>query len=149
MGQTKKNINNLTLHETMTVNSDASAKVDVLKVPGGFLYIREDIISNGVNMVFVPDQSSKDVESNQIIIDPIQNAFVITRHSEYSGKKIQYTAPSDIELLMEIQSLCCNPGSRYDEKRVYIIEAPGDKHEKFTDAHAEVIFGEDDEVASE
>lgn len=32
------------------------------------------------------------------------------------------------------------PGSRYDEKRVYIIEAPGDKNDGFTNCHANTLW---------
>lgn len=33
-----------------------------------------------------------------------------------------------------------DPGSRYDEKRLYVIRAPGDKNEKFTAEHSKVIW---------
>jgi hypothetical protein len=33
------------------------------------------------------------------------------------------------------------PGSRHDEKRVYVLELPGDKNEKFTDEMSRVIWG--------
>lgn len=31
--------------------------------------------------------------------------------------------------------------SRHSEKRVYVIEAPGDKHADFTEEHSNVIWG--------
>lgn len=31
--------------------------------------------------------------------------------------------------------------SRYDDKRIYVIVAPGDKNDAFTDGHAEAIWG--------
>ena len=38
-----------------------------------------------------------------------------------------------------------DPGSRHDEKRLYIIRAPGDKHPNFTEEHANVIWGKDEQ----
>ena len=36
-----------------------------------------------------------------------------------------------------------DPGSRHDKSRLYVIRAPGDKHDAFTKEHAKVIWGED------
>lgn len=32
------------------------------------------------------------------------------------------------------------PGSRYDSDRIYVIQAPGDKHPDFTDELADLVF---------
>ncbi|RLD64900.1 MAG: hypothetical protein DRI84_07895, partial [Bacteroidetes bacterium] len=35
-----------------------------------------------------------------------------------------------------------DPGSRYDEKRLYITRMPGDKNDKFNNEHSKIIWGE-------
>lgn len=34
-------------------------------------------------------------------------------------------------------------GSRYDDKRLYHVLAPGDKNDKFTDNHLNILFSND------
>jgi hypothetical protein len=71
---------------------------------------------------------------NGYIIENIYNKEEDTEVSVYSDFKdvLNY-------LISEIE-----PGSRHDEKRFYVIEAPGDKHPSFTDEHARVIWREDE-----
>ena len=46
------------------------------------------------------------------------------------------------QMLTEILNELGLGGSRHDEKRLYIIEAPGDKHPDFSEEHANVIWPE-------
>ena len=52
-----------------------------------------------------------------------------------------HIAQSEAEVLRTILDFMPN-GTRYDAKRTYVIEAPGDKHPDFTDKHNDIIFGE-------
>lgn len=53
------------------------------------------------------------------------------------GDKYAYDNFTDV--LCMIRDLY-EPGSRNDKKRIYIIEAPGDKHPDFTEAHIKVLW---------
>jgi hypothetical protein len=64
--------------------------------------------------------------------------------AQYAKITTEHVVTEFRDLLHLIQDLMGECGGRHDEKRIYIIEAPGDKHEKFTEAHAEVIYGSDD-----
>jgi len=53
----------------------------------------------------------------------------------------EHGADDEADLLRVIQETLGFIGSRHDEKRVYVITAPGDKNDKFTEEHANVIWG--------
>lgn len=71
----------------------------------------------------------------KLIIEKVENGY-ITQTPE--GKSVQVDIK---DLLHEILDYFGEPGSRHSEKRIYIVERPGDKHPDFTEADAEVIFG--------
>lgn len=76
----------------------------------------------------------------KITIEQVANGYLVT---EDLSQTEQYVFTEFIDLLRYINDLE-GEGSRHSEKRIYIIEAPGDKHEKFTDTHSEVIWGDND-----
>ena len=72
------------------------------------------------------------------------NGFVIEYYNKSSDTTTHYVYDTLDELLREIAFHFDGGGSRHDESRLYIIRAPGDKHPDFTDAHAKVIWGENE-----
>lgn len=78
----------------------------------------------------------------EIKIRRISNGYMIENKDDDILEEIY--AENTRDLFLELQSLLGANGSRHDEKRVYIIEAPGDKHDNWTDAHSAVIFGVED-----
>lgn len=78
-----------------------------------------------------------------ITIKAANNGYIVTEldfslEGEFSGQ--DYIYESLAEALRHANDFF-EPGSRHDEKRVYVIEAPGDKHPDFMEAHANVIWG--------
>jgi len=70
----------------------------------------------------------------EIIITRISNGYLITEEGSSTYCETM------LEVLRELSSI--EPGSRHDEKRTYVIEAPGDKHPDFTSGHSDVIWGD-------
>jgi len=66
-------------------------------------------------------------------IERIDTGYLITTEDG----KYAYESFADI---LRMLSDYYDPGSRHDAKRVYIIEAPGDKHPDFTEEIANVIW---------
>jgi len=104
----------------------------------------------------------RDDGKDGITIRRAQNGFVVEHFEEYEdgggrtvtevftdkeegmGDSGEATAlRSALYSVMENLGYC---GSRYDENRVYIILAPGDKSEKMTDAQSEAIWGKFEET---
>ena len=56
-------------------------------------------------------------------------------------KRDEYVYEKFADVLFHIMNEEC-PGSRHDAERLYLVTAPGDKHENFTKAHSDVIYGE-------
>lgn len=79
----------------------------------------------------------------KIIIETADNGYIL-RYAPEDGLDTYVFPQDDLKgALRAIVDMLGESGSRHDEKRIYIVEAPGDKHERFTEAHANVIWGED------
>ena len=82
-------------------------------------------------------------------IEVVGNGYIVTKLDEESKEVTVFESKhdSDVEsvrdLLGHIESEIGHSSSRHDDKRIYVIIAPGDKHEKFTEAHSEVIWGDE------
>jgi len=74
-------------------------------------------------------------------IEAIANGYIVTTSENEYGSKLYFG--SVVELVRFINDEY-EPGSRHSDKRVYVIEAPGDKHPDFTDKHSDVIWPEED-----
>lgn len=80
-------------------------------------------------------------------IQPTVNGYLLIVTSYAMTEKYGVTGSTDHEHFMGITDLLqtlsniLDPGSRHDASRTYVIEAPGDKHDDFTEEHAKVIFG--------
>lgn len=78
-----------------------------------------------------------------IKIETIENGYLITEtHNE---KDSVYAYENIVQVLRHINDTCGPSSSRHDDERVYVIKAPGDKNEKFTDIHSQVIWGDDND----
>jgi len=75
---------------------------------------------------------------NTYNIEVVENGFILIDAQGFKSIHAEL-----VDVLRELQE-SIEPGSRYDEKRVYVIEAPGDKHVDFTDEHGNVIWGKDE-----
>lgn len=89
----------------------------------------------------------------RVIIERAQNGWVVTqRSSEYLRSEddtpdivnVFDEKDSEVEgcasLLRHLEDVLGPSTSRYDEKRIYIVVAPGDKNDAFTEAHSDVIW---------
>ena len=100
-----------------------------------------------------------DKEKETISIRRADNGYIVERFEETEmdgeGRMVaQVFADKDTEEFHDVDSLRLAlyavaealgyNGSRHDEKRLYLVIAPGDKSEKFTEAHSKVIFGGED-----
>lgn len=72
----------------------------------------------------------------KLILKKVENGYIV-RTLEGESVHVELR-----EALHEIIDYFGESGSRHDEKRIYIVERPGDKHPDFTKADAEVIFGD-------
>lgn len=75
----------------------------------------------------------------KVTIKKVSNGFVIKHY--FGDAEESYISTSELDMLQIVQDLLCENESRYADKKIYIIEAPGDKSENFTEAHSKVIFG--------
>ena len=73
-------------------------------------------------------------------IERAENGYVLTKMAE-EGYVERFIYEQLTDLLHAIKDYY-DDGSRYDEKRIYIIEAPGDKHPNFSDKHYDLIWGD-------
>lgn len=85
-----------------------------------------------------------------ITIKAAQNGYIVTEldwdNDDMPTKEYIYQSLKDA--LAHVTG-CFDDSGRHSEKRVYVIEAPGDKHENFRDAHYEVIWGVSNEKGQE
>lgn len=77
-----------------------------------------------------------------IIIKKAENGYIV---EEFLSENDEYCYASYVysDLVSSLRHIAdeFESGSRYDEKRIYVIEAPGDKHAAFKEEHAKVIWG--------
>lgn len=81
----------------------------------------------------------------KIIITSVENGYILTSwyENEPETKTRQVFSEDDARgMLSSVIEQLGLIGSRHDEERLYVIKAPGDKHEKFTEEHAKVIWGD-------
>lgn len=74
---------------------------------------------------------------SKITIRLVDNGYILQFED---GVSVYYD--EDIVCLLNELVLNLKPSSRHDEKRIYVIEAPGDKHKNWTNTHSKVIYGE-------
>jgi hypothetical protein len=78
----------------------------------------------------------------KLTIEPCTEGCLVTCQVEDETERYALASEKDaLEIAMYLLGL--TGGSRHDASRLYLIEAPGDKHPDFTDAHWDVIFGRD------
>ena len=83
-------------------------------------------------------------------IEPTVNGYLLIVTSYEMTEKYGITGSADREHftnvteLLQTLSSTLEPGSRYDSARTYVIEAPGDKHDDFTEEHSRVIWGKNE-----
>lgn len=76
-------------------------------------------------------------------IEEVENGYVVTEYSdEESFKTSQYVYEKKLDAIRHIANMF-DDTSRYDSNRIYVVEAPGDKNEGFTEEHAKVFWPED------
>lgn len=73
----------------------------------------------------------------KIEIENTINGYII---KELDDERI-YVYEDIVDLLCHVLDIY-DSSSRYADNRVYVIKAPGDKNDKFTNKHSDVIFGE-------
>ena len=84
-------------------------------------------------------------------IEPADNGFILRtilapgEYEEGDNGKVDTSVYTTIDEVLQVLAVEIDPGSRYDEKRLYVIRAPGDKNEKFRAYHSKVIWGEIDD----
>jgi len=107
----------------------------------------------------------RDDGKDSVTIRRAENGFVVERFEEYEdgegGRTVtmvfadgeclsnEYSAESLRDALHAVMDSLGYCGGRYDEKRVYVIVAPGDKSDKMTDAQSEAIWGKTEEIEKE
>ena len=73
-----------------------------------------------------------------------RNGYILQYKDDEGELSQEVYAEDDIQGLlfgvMEVAGYC---GGRHSAERVYIVKAPGDKHEDFTEEHANVIWGKE------
>lgn len=76
-----------------------------------------------------------------INIEKIENGYLVSYQNPQADEYdyIKVYCENIAHALQEVLEYY-EPGSRHDEKRTYVIQAPGDKHPNFTDAHSDVIW---------
>lgn len=82
----------------------------------------------------------------EIKIKSVSNGYIVETQVPYEeGELVEevFTEDQVSELLYSVLESLGQTGSRYSEERIYIIKAPGDKSESFTEEHANVIWGKD------
>jgi len=79
----------------------------------------------------------------KIEIEKVDNGYIIADLDQFSYTK--FVVNSIDELFRELIDHFGEYGSRYDEERIYIVKAPGDKHPNFTQDHTKILFGDDSE----
>lgn len=78
----------------------------------------------------------------EIRIKSAENGYIVSEYlSEEDFTTVDYVYEKLVDAVRHVSNYYDTSG-RYDEKRIYVIEAPGDKNDKFTSAHADVIWGE-------
>lgn len=88
----------------------------------------------------------------EVSIESIANGFLVSYQDLSSDeyRRVRVYSETIADALREALDFFGDIGGRHDEKRVYVIEAPGDKHPDFGAAHYKVIWGmEDDESDDE
>jgi len=76
-------------------------------------------------------------------IEQISNGYLVKTNYE-DNELVEHFEDVTGLLRRVLEEYECG-GSRHSDKRVYIIEAPGDKNVKFTDAHSDIIWPEEEE----
>ncbi len=70
-------------------------------------------------------------------IETIANGYIL---ESPDGQREHQTGIKELlQAILQFES----PGSKHDEKRVYVIVAPGTDHPDFTEEHSRVIWPED------
>lgn len=86
------------------------------------------------------------MDNQEVTIEKIDNGFLVSYQcpntEEY--RRVQVYSETLADAMRDVVAYY-GDGGRHDEKRVYVIEAPGDKHPDFSDAHYKVIWGCSDE----
>lgn len=86
----------------------------------------------------------------KVVITTAQDGYIIHSYDEQDPADktinvVEQREKGDAETLHDVLHVVLNhlggTGSRYDDKRVYVIIAPGDKHKDFTEAHSNIIWG--------
>lgn len=73
-------------------------------------------------------------------IESVQNGYVINVVDQYDDKVDTFVYESFVEVLRHLVEVE-EPGSRHADKRIYVVEAPGDENENFSEKIADVIWG--------
>ena len=82
----------------------------------------------------------------KLTIEAAQNGYVITENyrkdevGEHEPRQVTYVVEHTKDLLHHVLNLY-EMHSDFDEKVLYIVEAPGQEREDFTEEHARVIWG--------
>ena len=80
-------------------------------------------------------------------IEVVNNGYILREINTIKGDEQfdQTCVYESIDEVLQHIGLNEDPGSRYDEKRLYVVRMPGDKNEKFSSAHSEVLWGKDED----
>lgn len=76
-----------------------------------------------------------------IKINKAHNGYVVLLRNAMEPESYVF---QELQEVLQLVVDTYQPGSRYDERRIYVIEAPGDKNAAFTEEHAKVIWGSED-----
>lgn len=81
------------------------------------------------------------MSNRTLTIQQVSNGFIL---QDSDDTALVYPSEAFIDLIRDLIDMTHGNGSRHDEKRLYVIYAPGDKHPNFTPEHAKVIWGDND-----
>jgi len=78
-------------------------------------------------------------------IKKVANGYILSI-DDGEGHFEEYIYEDTIEglkyLLSDVATNLGDSGSRHDDKRIYVVIAPGDKSNKFLSKHAKFLFGD-------
>lgn len=82
------------------------------------------------------------MSEQELTIETIDNGFLVSYQCPNSEeyRRVQVYSETIADALRDALNYFGDDSNRYSEKRTYVIEAPGDKHPDFTDAHSDVIW---------
>lgn len=73
-------------------------------------------------------------------IKTADNGYILKEDPGFEERPLTIVFTKLIDLLRHLNSEL-RADSRHSAKRIYVIEAPGDKHSSFTEEHGNVIWG--------